>query len=191
MTAAPDVGLVADRVRGGDRVLDLLRRIGRGGRAAVGVQRRGVAARRRDRRGGRRDVGGSGRRRLGGGLGLAALRGCDAALEVALTGGQLLQRLAAGGAGRVELLLLGLERGTLVGELLVAGGEVVTGGRDPVLGVGEAGNGRLDLVAEVLDPGDRVLLVLVDAVEVGGIDRGVLPAQDSIRSLIMSGSSDL
>ena len=38
-------------------------------------------------------------------------------------------------------------------------------------------DGRLDLVAQVLDPRDRVLLVLVDAVEVGGVDRRVLPAR--------------
>ena len=111
------------------------------------------------------------------GGGLAALGAGDAGLEVALPGGQPLQRLAAIGPGGVELLLLRLEGGALVGELLVADREIVAGGGDPVLGVGEAGDGGLDLVAQVLDAGDRVLLVLVDAVEVGGIDRGVLPAR--------------
>ena len=59
----------------------------------------------------------------------------------------------------------------------MTGGEIVASGGDLILAVGEPGDGVLDLGAQVLDPVDRVLLVLVDALEVGGVDRGVLPAR--------------
>ena len=143
------------------------------------------------------DVGGGAgvdRRRDRGGLllGDPALLGLDVVLKLDLAAGQAAERGLARLAGGGELGLLGLERSALVGEGLALRGDLVAGLGDPLLSLGEARDGVLGLGAKIGDPLDDAGLVVVDAIEVGGVDGGVLPAGSaSIRSLTMLGSSDL